>query len=129
PPIAVTIGGPTPEYTDVLGAEEMRILLAEARGQEALVDPVALGWGGDRFALYDAGGKPALVWYAVFDTRGARTALASALARWPPARAGYRSVVDTLSIDGRPGLRLVVAPGGWSRWSALPSATVLTPRS
>ena len=122
-PVDLTIDGPAPDYGDVLGAEEMRILLAAARGQDSLVDPAILGWGGDRFALYDAGGKPALLWYAVFDTPGARNAMYRALATWPPARAGYRSAADSLSISGRPGLRFVVAPNDWRRWSALPTAT------
>ena len=122
-PVELTIDGPAPAYTDVLGAEEMRILLAAARGQDSLVDPAILGWGGDRFALYDAGGKPALAWYAVFDTPGARNAMYRALATWPPARAGYRSAADSLTISGRPGLRFVVAPTEWGRWSTPPSAT------
>ena len=121
-PVALTIDGPAPAYTDVLGAEEMRILLAAARGQDSLVDPAVLGWGGDRFALYDAGGKPALVWYAVFDTPGARNAMYRALASWPPSRAGYRSTVDTSTLGRRAGLRLVVAPLGWNGWTRLPRA-------
>lgn len=123
-PIAVTIEGPSPEYSDVLGAAEMRILLAAARGQSMLVDPAILGWGGDRFALYDAGGTPALIWYVVFDTPAGRSAMLNALnGRWPPARTGYRTTAEALSISGRPGLRLVVAPDDWTRWSSLPSAT------
>lgn len=128
-PIAITIDGPTPGYSDVLGAAEMRILLATARGQEALVDPAILGWGGDRFALYDAGGKPALVWFAVFDSPGARSVMLNALNRgWPPARIGYRTTSDELAISGRPGLRLVVAPETWERWSSLPVATATLQR-
>ena len=128
PPVEVTIAGPTPEYTDVLGAAELRVLIAEARHQQDLVDPVILGWGGDRFALYDAGGKPALLWYAVFDTPDARDAAVRALATWPPARAGYRSTCEAETISGRPGLRLVVAPDGWEQWSALPAATAAPER-
>lgn len=124
PPLDVTItGGPTPTYTDVLGAEELRILIAEARHQSELVDPTILGWGGDRFALFDAGGKPALLWYAVFDGPGARDGAVRSLAAWPPARTGYRTTVEALAISGRPGLRLVVAPNDWGPWSTLPSAT------
>lgn len=128
PPIDVTIPGPRPEYTDVLGAAELRVLIAEARHQPQLVDPAVLGWGGDRFALYDAAGKPALLWYAVFDTPGARDAAVRALASWPPARAGYRTATDPLTISGRPGLRLVVAPNEWGEWSALPAATAAPAR-
>jgi hypothetical protein len=111
-------------YEDVLGAMELRILLAEARGQEELVDPAVLGWGGDRFRLYDDPSGDALVWFAVFDAAPARDlALATLQAGWPRARAGYRNDVRPLDVSGRPGLRLVVAPSEWSRWGALPTVS------
>lgn len=122
-PVDVSIAGPAPRYSDVLGAAELRVLLASAREPLGLVDPAILGWGGDRFALYDAGSKPALLWYAVFDTPAARDASMRLLAGWPPARAGYRTATDSLSISGRPGVRMVVAPVDWGEWSALPAAT------
>lgn len=128
-PIAVSVAGPAPEYSDVLGAAEMRLLLAAARGQDSLVDPAILGWGGDRFVLYDAGGKPALIWYAVFDTPGARNAMLAALKRgWPPPRPGYRVAAEDLTIGGHPGLRLVIAPDGWPSWDHLPEATTTATR-
>lgn len=128
PPLSVDFAeptGPSVLYEDVLGAMELRILLAEARGQEELIDPAVLGWGGDRFRLYDDPAGDALVWFAVFDAVPARDmALATLQAGWPRARAGYRNDVRPLEVSGRPGLRLVVAPTGWSRWSSLPTATV-----
>jgi hypothetical protein len=111
-------------YGDVLGAAEMRVLLAEARGQEQLVDAAILGWGGDRFELYSTPKGHALVWIAVFDTPPAREAFLSALKKgWLHPRAGYRIASDPLDVSGRPGLRFTVAPTEWKRWSALPTAT------
>lgn len=123
-PLRVTfIGAPTASYSDGLGAAELRLLIAEARGQEGLVDPAVLGWGGDRFELYGTPAGDALVWIAVFDTPPARDGALRALAEWPTSRAGYKRMIVPLEVSGRPGLRLVIAPNEWGRWSALPTAT------
>ena len=123
-PLRVTFVGATgASYSDGLGAAETRLLIAEARGQEAFVDPAVLGWGGDRFELYGTPAGDALVWIAVFDSSPARDGALRALADWPPARAGYKHMIVPLEVSGRPGLRLVIAPNEWGRWSALPTAT------
>ena len=123
-PLRVTfVGAPAAAYTDGLGAAETRLLLAEARGQEALVDPAVLGWGGDRFELYPTERGDALVWIIVFDSAPARDGMLRALAEWPPVRQGYKRMTVPLDVGGRPGLRLAIAPNEWGRWSALPSAT------
>ncbi len=124
PPLAVTILAPDSAiFSEALGAAGMRVLLAEARGQAALDEPAVLGWGGDRYALYATPAGDALVWIAVFDGPGARLRAVNTLRQgWRTLRAGYRVAVEPLEVSGRPGLRLVVAPTGWSRWSALPTA-------
>ena len=129
-PLRITFtGGPTPAYTDVLGAAETRLLLAAGRGVETLDDPTVLGWGGDRFALYDTPEGEALVWIAVFDAVPARDRAMRALAPHPPrgpifgARPGYSGQVTMTWISDRPGIRLVVAPTNWALWNSLPSAT------
>ena len=122
-PWQVTLDGPAATYTDVLGAAETRLLLAAARNSEVLVDATVLGWGGDRFALYETPKGDALVWIAVFDAVPAREIALRALADWPPPRAGYKRMTVPLEVSGRPGLRLVIAPNEWGRWSALPTAT------
>lgn len=125
PPLAVTIVAPDSAiFSEELGAAGMRVLLAEARGQQALDDPVVLGWGGDRYALYATPAGDALVWIAVFDAPGARDrALLALNGKWPAPRTGYRTEVSVITVSGRPGLRLVAAPTDWRRWSALPTAT------
>jgi hypothetical protein len=123
-PLTVTfVRAPVASYSDGLGAAETRLLLAEARGQEELIDPAVLGWGGDRFELYDTPAGDALVWIAVFDSSPARDGALRALAAWPGARSGYRRQLDPLDVSGRSALRLTVAPTSWGQWSALPTAT------
>lgn len=120
------VGGDSAVYGDLLGAMEIRVLLAQARGQEGLADPAVLGWGGDRFELYDTPKGEALVWIIVFDSPPARESAARALAQWPPKRAKYRSDLAKLEVSGKAALRLTVAPEGWSRWSSLPNAVAST---
>jgi hypothetical protein len=85
-----------------------------------------VGWGGDRFRVYEAPAGPALVWYVVWDDqraadRFARTAGPS-LGR--TKRPGYRAQFDTLTVSGRATVRYVLAPAQWQRWGALPAVRV-----
>jgi hypothetical protein len=111
-------------YDDVLGEAEIRVLLASLAGSDEVQTVVPIGWGGDRFRVYDAAGGPALVWYAAWDDqrsadRFVRTA-GPALRR--TARAGYRASFEPVTLDARPAVRYVLAPEGWARWNALPEA-------
>jgi hypothetical protein len=113
-------------YEDTLGENEIRVLLAALAGSDEVQTVVPIGWGGDRFRVYDAPGGPALVWYVSWDDqRSADRFLRSAgpgLRR--TGRPGYRAVLDSLSLAGRPVTRYVLAPAGWGRWGALPEARV-----
>ncbi|MDQ3136453.1 MAG: hypothetical protein M3Q93_02570, partial [Gemmatimonadota bacterium] len=113
-------------YDDALGENEIRVLLAALAGSDEVQTVVPLGWGGDRFRVYDAPGGPALVWYAVWDDqRSADRFLKAAgpgLRRTP--RAGYRAELEAAAIDGRPGTRYVLAPAGWARWGSVPGVSV-----
>jgi hypothetical protein len=113
-------------YEDVLGEDEIRVLIATLDGADEVQTVVPLGWGGDRFRVYDAPGGPALVWYAVWDdARSAGKFLSgSGPALRRTARPGYRSALDSLEIGGRPTTRYVLAPARWTRWGSLPSAAV-----
>ena len=109
-------------YEDVLGENEVRVLLASLAGSQEVGAVAPLGWGGDRFRVYDSPAGPALVWYVVWDDqraaeRFARTAGAP-LGR--TRRKGYRAQFDTLTVDGRAATRYVLAPGEWGRWKTLP---------
>lgn len=122
-PVALRFAGSdTAEYESVLGELELHVLDAVLRGSENVVTRTVPGWGGDRFRVYATPGGPALVWYTVWDSPayagrfelslGARMAMRS--------RPGYRTVMDTVSVDSLPGVRITVAPAGWGRWGSEP---------
>jgi len=83
---------------------------------------VPIGWGGDRFRVYDTEGGPALVWYVMWDDqRSADRFLRSAApALQRTARPGYKSAIGPVQLAGRPGTRYVLAPAAWDRWDSLP---------
>jgi len=113
-------------YEDVLGENEVRVLLAALARSDEVGAVVPLGWGGDRFRVYQAPTGPALVWYVVWDDRRAadRFARTAGPALGRTKRPGYRAQLDTLTVEGRPAVRYVLAPGAWARWGALPPVSV-----
>jgi hypothetical protein len=132
-PVDLSFSGPSPDavrYEDGLGEFEIGLLFnvllrdsTEERGQAA-----ARGWGGDRYRVYGAHAD-ALVWYTVWDDAAARDRFAWTLtSAWAARRAGSptrRYRVDALTIDGRPGMRLVDAPPAWAGWRSLPGVRVV----
>lgn len=113
-------------YEDVLGENEIRVVLAHLAGSDEVQTVVPLGWGGDRYRLYQTRSGPALVWYVVWDDQvsaGRFIRSAGAALRHTPRQA-YRAALDSLDLAGRAGTRYVLAPADWARWSDLPSVTV-----
>jgi hypothetical protein len=116
---------PSVLYEDVLGEFETRVLSDEMTGRNTSGSATALGWGGDRYRVYETPDGPAMVWVSVWDDaasadrflRGPGAALAARL------RPGYRSEIAAMPVGGRPGVRFVIAPERWTRWAALPKAT------
>jgi hypothetical protein len=108
-------------YEDVLGESEIRVIQAALAGSDEVQTVLPIGWGGDRYRLYQPGEGPALVWYVVWDDpRSAERFLRSAAGLRSTARRGYRTALDTLTLDGRAVTRYVLAPAAWARWEALP---------
>ncbi|MBA3260415.1 MAG: hypothetical protein H0T68_13235, partial [Gemmatimonadales bacterium] len=85
-------------YEDVLGENEIRVILATLAGSDEVQTVVPLGWGGDRYRLYRTPGGPALVWYVGWDdARAAQRFMRAAgagLSR--TARRGYRAALDSV---------------------------------
>lgn len=113
-------------FEDVLGENEIRVLLATLAGSDEVQTVVPIGWGGDRFRVYETPAGPALVWYVVWDDQRAadRFVRAAAPALRRTARPGYRAALESLAVGGRPAARYVLAPAGWPRWEAMPGVSV-----
>jgi hypothetical protein len=112
-------------YEDVLGEAEIRVVLAMLSGSDEVQTVLPLGWGGDRYRLYQPTERPALVWYIVWDdARSVERFHRGAMGLRNTARPGYRAALDSLTISGRPATRYVLAPERWEGWRALPKARV-----
>ncbi|HEY3279100.1 MAG TPA: DUF6782 family putative metallopeptidase [Gemmatimonadales bacterium] len=116
-------------YEDGLGEFETRLLLQQHLGSESIATLLASGWDGDRYQLLGRGGAEALVWYSVWDDAAAADRFARGLERawargWAGGRADRRAEIKRVTIDGRPGVRLVDAPAGWSGWKNIPRVSL-----
>ncbi len=112
-------------YEDVLGEAEIRVIQATLAGSDEVQTVVPIGWGGDRYRLYESPEGPALVWYAVWDdARSAARFQRSAAGLRSTARRGYRAALDSLSVGGRSATRYVLAPEKWVHWGSLPEIVV-----
>jgi hypothetical protein len=109
-------------YEDVLGENEIRVLLATLAGSDEVQTVVPIGWGGDRYRVYDTPGGPALVWYVAWDDQGSadRFVRSAGPGLRHTARAGYRAELDTTTIGGRPATRYALGPAEWRRWGEVP---------
>jgi hypothetical protein len=126
-PTDVIFSGPsvdTVRYEDNLGAFETRLLFQQHLNNEAEAAQLAEGWDGDRYQVLGPEAD-ALVWYSVWDDGAAATRFARGLelawAGRAGGRAGRRSEITQLTIEGRAAVRLVDAPASWKGWRALPS--------
>lgn len=110
-------------HEDTFGEFEMDVLRSGLAGIEAVATDLALGWGGDRLRVYRTPEGPALVWYSVWDEPRFATNFRERVVAGLPkvARAGYRVLISEVPVGARAGVQVVVAPEGWSRWSALPT--------
>jgi hypothetical protein len=121
-PLPLTFAESGGIYEDALGENEIRVLIATLAGSDEVQTVVPIGWGGDRFRVYDTGGGPALIWYVVWDDARSRDRFigGSGAALRRTARAGYKAVLDTLTVGARPATRYVLAPAAWEGWGRLP---------
>ena len=134
-PTDVTFAGTaldTVRYEDGLGEFETRLLFQELLPDSSGLRAAALaaGWDGDRYQVIRAGpAADALVWYSVWDDAEAAARFARSLERvWPNRRTvapgSRRTEIVSLTIVGRPVVRLVDAPPDWAGWAAIPAALV-----
>ena len=110
-------------HEDTFGELEIAILRSSLAGINEVPTDLPMGWGGDRMRVYRTADGPALVWYTAWDTdRDAAafgTRIGTPLARRP--RAGYRTEAIPVPVAGRAGVRVIVAPTGWTGWGSPPA--------
>lgn len=115
-------------YEDELGEFETRLMFQVRLGDPSGLRATALasGWDGDRYQLLGADEQAlALVWYSVWDDQAAAERFRRSLERaWLAQRTGRSVKIEGVTIDGRPGVRLVDAPVNWAGWKGLPQVKV-----
>jgi hypothetical protein len=111
-------GAQSAVYTDGLGEYEIRVLLTELTGSESTAAAGALGWGGDRYAVFDVAGQHGLVWWSVWDSDGAADRFADLLGRvWPERVTGSkRHAVERATVGSYPAVLFMYGPSDWSMW-------------
>jgi hypothetical protein len=111
-------------YEDTWGQFETRLVLRQLTGSESLGNAGALGWEGDRFAVYRHASGEALVWWSVWETPQAAAKFAAMLERsW--GRDGRRWAVARESVQGLPATVLIDAPETWPGWERVPAVEVV----
>ncbi|MBA3316667.1 MAG: hypothetical protein H0T50_01060 [Gemmatimonadales bacterium] len=108
-------------YEDVLGENEIRVILAVLAGSDEVQTVMPIGWDGDRYRLYRTPDGEALVWYVVWDDeRSGERFLRSAAGLRNTSRREYRAALEQVRVGERPATRFVLAPAAWERWESLP---------
>jgi hypothetical protein len=113
-------------YEDVLGESEIRVLMARLAGVPEIRVASAIGWGGDRYRVYDTPAGPALVWYVVWDDKKSADRFV-----WgyggklrTTIRNSYRTELENLELGGKPATVYVLAPESWQGWDQVPKAVI-----
>lgn len=109
-------------HEDTFGEFEMHVLRSVLVGIDVVAGDLPLGWGGDRLRVYRTADGPALVWLTAWDEpRNADGFESRVIGRLNTMeRPGYRTAIESMPVAGKPGVRVVIAPTGWTRWEALP---------
>lgn len=134
PPVGLRFVGEEPNvlYEDTMGEFDLRVLSAELAGQSPSAEiqtPLAPGWGGDRYRVYETPDGTALVWYHVWDDGVSRTRFLGTTGQRLESRRrlGYRLEVVALTVGDRPATRVVLAPDGWPGWKQVALVEIVPP--
>jgi hypothetical protein len=113
-------------YEDVLGEGEIRVLMSQLAGSTEVKTRGPIGWGGDRYRVYNTPQGPALVWYVVWDdARSAERFIWGYGGKLrSTTRKGYRTVLENFELEGKPATLYVLAPEAWSGWGQIPKASI-----
>jgi hypothetical protein len=114
-------------YEDVLGENEIRVLMAHLTGRQDVRAGGPSGWGGDRYRVVSTSAGPALVWYLVWDDKRSADRFTWGFGGKlrQTSRKGYRTLVESFELEGRPALRYVLAPVSWESWGDVPGVALV----
>jgi len=112
--IDLAVQGGTVMWEENLGRMEVGILLETHLGRGTA--DLAEGWGGDRYALVDAGGTQGLAWLSVWDDAASRDRFVSRLSGHLLSLP-QPATLEAREVDGRPGALLLVGLSGTVRVS------------
>jgi hypothetical protein len=117
-------------YEDVMGEFDIRVLaadLAHSTNTLEVTSPIALGWGGDRFRVYETPSGPAMLWYIVWDDIPSRFRFLSTTGQRLESRRrlGYQMAIYSLTIDHRPATRIIIAPEKWLGWKQIATVKIV----
>ena len=114
-----------PIYEDVLGESEIHVLMAHLMGRQELREIRTAGWGGDRYRVVATPSGPALVWYLAWDDKRSADRFTWGFGGKlrQTSREGYRTLLETFELDGKPVMRYVLAPVHWDGWGDVPTVT------
>jgi hypothetical protein len=111
---------------NVVGEYQIHLLTAQLAGARRLGALPPIGWGGDRYRVYETPEGGALVWVTVWDDVAAAERFRDTTGRRLLARrrAGYRADLARVDVGGRPGVRFTFAPSEWPGWSTPPAVAL-----
>ncbi len=92
PDLAVVLPGFKKGAEGQLGEEGIGILLRQEGSLAAAAAVAAAGWGGDRFAVYEKGGKRLLLWITEWDTEADAAEFQAAAARMGAGKKDWKVV-------------------------------------
>ncbi len=126
-PVQLSFTGPSDRiYEDVLGESEIRVLMAHLSGRSEVRAGTPTGWAGDRYRVLATPSGPALVWYLVWDDKRSAERFT-----WgyggklrQTSREGYRTLLESLELGGKPVMRYVLAPIQWEGWGDVPMVSL-----
>jgi hypothetical protein len=109
-------------HEDGFGEFEIGIFLTELTGSETTGRLGAMGWDGDRYAVFAVGDGYGVVWWSVWDTDRAADRFAGILrGEWPDRVApGQHHVVKRLEVEAQPGVLFMYGPSNWNAWDDPP---------
>lgn len=126
-PAQLTFAGKSESiYEDVLGESEIRVLMAHLMGKQEVRVAGPSGWGGDRYRVIPTPAGPALIWYLVWDDKRSAERFTWGFGGKlrQTSREGYRTLLESFELQGKPATRYVLAPITWEGWGDVPKVSL-----